>query len=482
MPSSGTESARNEAGGLPLASLERFARRAPVHCPPQAPVRSAIETMQRLKIGSIIVVDQALAPLGILTLRDVIDRIVLSPLALDAPIERYMSAPAVTLERTRSAYEAALVMIRHGVRHVILVEGGRVAGIVSERDLFGLQSAGVRHLSSAIKSAEDLAEVESFGRDIGALARQMVAQGAATGPLTAFLSSLIDLLTERIVELELAAGGVSPQEVCWIVMGSEGRSEQTLATDQDNGVIFSASAATSAEERRARLLPVCARINQALDRAGYRLCPGDIMAGNPRWCLSLEEWRARFRQWIDSGSPEALLHGSIFFDLRPLAGNLALGAELRGSLLGHAPKNRRFLHQLAVNALENRPPLGFFGHLSAGKDGLIDLKMSGASPFVDAGRIFSLAVGLDATGTEARLRGAGGQLGIAVNETEAWIAAFHFIQGQRLRHQAARLDAGALPDNKLDPRTLNDYERECLRAACEQARNVQTRLALDYGA
>jgi len=152
MPSSGTETVALQ-GGLPVSTLEPFARRTPACCPPDAPVRSAIETMRRLLIGSVIVVDAERAPLGILTLRDVVDRIALEPRALDAPIERYMSAPAVTLDRTRSAYDAALVMVRHGVRHVILLEDKRVTGIVSERDLFGLQSTGVRHLSIAIRSA-----------------------------------------------------------------------------------------------------------------------------------------------------------------------------------------------------------------------------------------------------------------------------------------------------------------------------------------
>ena len=480
MPSSGTETVALQ-GGLPVSTLEPFARRTPACCPPDAPVRSAIETMRRLSIGSVIVVDAEHAPLGILTLRDVVDRIALEPRALDAPIERYMSAPAVTLDQTRSAYDAALVMVRHGVRHVILLEYKRVTGIVSERDLFGLQSTGVRHLSIAIRSADDLSEVEAFGRDIGALARQMVAQGAATGALTAFISSLIDLLTERIVELELRATDVDPAQVCWIVMGSEGRCEQTLATDQDNGLIFAAGERSSTQEMRQRLSAVGRRINLALDRAGYKLCRGGIMAGNPQWCLSLDEWRSRFAHWIDSGSPEALLHGSIFFDLRALAGNVQLGMELRSWLIEHVPKNRRFLHQLAVSALDNQLPLGFLGRLSPGKGGLIDLKLSGATLFVDAGRIFSLAGGIDETRTEARFRSAGRQMGIAPHETEAWIAAFYHVQGQRLKRQAACLDAGRETDNNLDVQSLHDYDRECLRAAFAQARSVRQRLALDFG-
>jgi CBS domain-containing protein len=305
-------------------------------------------------------------------------------------------------------------------------------------------------------------------------------QGAAVGPLTAFISSLIDLLTERLVTMELERSGVDTT-ACWIVFGSEGRSEQTLATDQDNGIVFLPSANESPDAVRARLVPIAQRINQALDRAGYRLCPGNIMAGNPECCLSVDEWRNRFARWIESGSPQALLHGSIFFDLRPLTGEVALAQALRQWLLEAVPKNRRFLHQMAVNALQNRPALGFLQRFSTDTAGRIDLKMNAAAPFIDAARILSLAAAVDEVRTDARLRASGQALTIPKNEVEAWIAAFHQVQGFRLRRQVRCLELTHIPDNRLAPDALHDFDQQVLRAALEQARTLQTRLALDYG-
>jgi len=460
--------------------LTKLSQRAVETCAPTTAVRAALLNMRQRHIGSIVVVDEQRRPLGILTLRDVVDRIVLEPDALDAPIARFMSSQPLTLPPTASAYQAALTMVRHGVRHVILTHDEKVAGIVSERDLFGLQSTGVRHLSAAIKSANDLPEVESFGREICELARRLVTQGAAVGPLTAFVSSLIDLLTERIVDLEFKTAGLGGARVCWIVMGSEGRSEQTLLTDQDNGIVFETAAGEDPERMRARLLPIAKRINLALDRAGYRLCPGDIMAGNPQWCLTLPEWRDRFARWIDSGSPEALLHGSIFFDLRALTGDVVLASTLRSWLMEHAPRNPRFLHQMATNALRNSPALGFFKRFALDAQGTFDLKMNAATPFVDAGRLFSLARGIDEVGTEARLRRAGAALEVPVHEVDAWIDGFHRIQGMRLQRQARCIASGLAPDNRIDPRTLNEFDREVLRLALLQGRRVQQRLALDY--
>jgi CBS domain-containing protein len=264
-------------------------------------------------------------------------------------------------------------------------------------------------------------------------------------------------------------------------MGSEGRCEQTLATDQDNGLIFAPPAGQTAESFRARLLPIAQRINKALDRAGYQLCKGEIMAGNPKWCMPLAAWRERFAAWIDSGSPDALLHGSIFFDLRPLGGNLELGHELRTWLLGRTANNPRFLHQLAGNALKNQPPLGFFGGLATARDGTIDLKLNGTMPFVDAARLFALAGPLDDTRTELRLRAGARRLNIPERESEGWIGAFQHLQGLRLRRQAECLDRGVDPVNTIALEQLNDYDRDCLRAAFAQARTLQRRVALDYG-
>jgi CBS domain-containing protein len=465
-----------------VSSLSRVVRRQPVACRADENVGQAIAKMRDLSIGSMIVVDDTNVPIGILTLRDVVDRVVLEPGALEARIGQLMTPNPVTLPVQDTAYAAALAMVRHGVRHIVLVDGVRLAGIVSERDLFGLQSSSVRELSAAIKGAVDLNAIERFGRDINGLARKMFEQGVAIAALTAFVAALNDLLTERVVQLEFAQSSAADLRCCWILMGSEGRSEQTFATDQDNGIIFAVTPGRSAESVRAAILPVAQRINRALDRAGYRLCPGEIMASNPQWTLSLDEWRQRFERWIDSGSPEALLHGAIFFDLRPLHGDLALGGELRHWLMQHAPRNPRFLHQMAANALKNRPPLGWLKRFSLNEAGRIDLKLNGATLFVDAARIFSLALGIDEVNTERRLRAAAPLLRVPPREVDAWVAAYYHIQGLRLRRQVDCMRLGLPADNRIDPNALHEFDRRVLVTALEQARAIQARIALDYQA
>jgi len=216
---------------------------------------------------------------------------------------------------------------------------------------------------------------------------------------------------------------------------------------------------------------------------GFPLCKGKVMASNPQWCLSLEEWKQTFSGWIMHGTPVALLHASIFFDFRSLYGAHHLADDLRNWLSRVARDNNRFLHQMAENALNNRPPLGIVRDFVVGKEKTLDLKLNGITPFVDAARIFSLATGVLHTSTIQRLRSSAAKLNIHVTEVDAWIDALLFIQVLRMRHHDEMRGQGfndAVLNNLIDPEKLNELDRRILKEAFRQARKLQARLALEY--
>lgn len=464
--------------------LSSLLRRDPVSCRPDASIESALNAMHDRSIGSMIVTDDAMRPLGIFTLHDVLNRVTLPRRDLAEPISGVMSTDLATLPPQATAYEAALAMVRRGIRHVLVVDQGRLVGVVSEKDLFSLQRVSMRQLSRDIKGAQGLDSLRQFSTEIRQLAESMLVQGVAAEQLTQFIASLNDLLTQRIIDLEFGGEELKDIRFCWMALGSEGRFEQTLSTDQDNGIIFEAPPGTRADEVRQRLLPIAVRVNQALDACGFPLCKGDIMASNPGWCLSYDEWQSRFAAWIDSGDPQALLHGSIFFDFRPLHGVSELAQRLRHWLIQHAPANPRFLHQMAENALRNRPPLGLWRDFAVDSGGdhpdTIDLKLNGAALFVDAARIYSLAVGVSHTNTMQRLRAVAPALKISKDELESWIEGFYYIQTLRLRHQHQQHSQGVPMDNRIKPYQLNQLDRSILKEALRQARKLQSRLGLDY--
>lgn len=452
----------------------------PVTCSPTEPIRSVLATMHARAIGSMVIVDEKDAPLGIFTLRDVLDRVSLDPAVLDEPIANVMSKGLRVLPPHATVYEGVLAMLRHGIRHVLVVDAGRLVGLVSEKDLFALQPVSMRHLASAIRGAPSVDRLVELSIEMRAHARELLQEGTAPAALTALIASLNDLLTQRILDLELCADSDRP--MCWIALGSEGRREQTLHTDQDNGLIFVDPG--DAEAMRARLLPQAQRVNEALARCGFPLCQGGIMASNPRWCLSLPEWEARFADWIDRGDPQALLASAIFFDFRCVYGERSLTDALRETLLGGIARSPRFLHQMAANALANRPPINLLGQFSTHDAGderhTIDLKMSGAMLFTDAARIYGLAVGSPHSNTCDRLRDFAVRRGVPPLELQAWIDGFLFIQVLRLRHQHAQAEAGRPLSNRVDPAELNVLEQRVLKEAFRQAAQLQLRLKLDY--
>ncbi len=467
--------------------LSAIIRRAPVTCAPQTPVREVLERMHQLRIGSMVAVDEEARPLGILTLHDVLSRIAMPQIDLEQPVIGIMTTHLTSLPPQALAYEAALEMAKQGFRHVLVVENEKLVGMVSEKDLFALQRAGLRQIGQAIRHAQCIDELQQSARDIRRMAHNMMAQGVAAEQLTQFISTFNDLLTARVVELEYAASGIGASalagRLCWMALGSEGRYEQTLNTDQDNALIFTVPEGMTADGVRGQLLPIARRINETLVLCGFPLCRGNVMASNPQWCLSLEEWKRRFSGWIANGTPEALLHASIFFDFRSLYGAHALAGELRLWLARVAGDNTRFLHQMAENAMSIRPPLGVVRDFVVGREHTLDLKLNGITPFVDAARIFGLAAGVTQTSTIGRLRSSAIRLKIHPSEVEAWIDAFLFIQVLRMRHHDEGREQGLSDeelDNLIDPETLHELDRRILKEAFRQARKLQARLAQEY--
>ncbi len=469
--------------------LSALIRSTPVTVAPETPLEPALEAMEERRIGSLPVVDDEGRALGIFTRQDVIGRIVLPRRSLTDTMADVMSSPAICLPAEATAADAALVMAQRGIRHVVLNDReGRVAGVVSERDLFNLHRLSVRELSSAVKRAPDVTTLVQCAADIRALSHALVAQGVGSGPLTRMISTLNDRLTERVIELTLPSFDLADITLCWLGLGSEGRGEQTIATDQDNGVIFTAAEPSADPEAlRVRILPFARAVNEALDRCGYPLCKGNVMAMNPNWCLSLPEWEAAFARWIDRGDPTSLLASSIFFDFRSLWGAAGLAHALRAGVAERAQRNERFLKQMSDNARSNRPPLSWRGELvpsedASGTEG-IDLKLVGSMPITDGARILALASGVGSTGTIERLREAGAKKGIEEADLVNWCDAFEYLQMLRLRTQHRRITHELPPSenpNLLPLASLSALDQRVLKESLRQVRKLQQRLEVDY--
>ena len=299
------------------SQLAAFIRNKPITVTPDATLREAVQAMSEHRIGSVIVVEPLGGrPLGIFTLRDLLHKVAAKSCDLDQMVMSVMSGSGLlTLNWRSTIYQAALMMARHGVHHVIVVDAsGRLAGIVSQEDIY---------------------------------------EGSAAEPLTQLISSLNDHLTVRIIELTQQDFDLPKIAWSWLSFGSEGRFEQTLSTDQDNGLIFDAGGG-DAEALRARFLLFAKAVNDRLATCGFPLCKGGVMASNPELCLAKDEWRQKFGSWLHSNNPLALLNATIYFDFRALYGPEELAEDLREWLMQNAPSATLFLRFMAQNAVQVR--------------------------------------------------------------------------------------------------------------------------------
>ena len=484
MPASSTDSRLPDAAPVNLnTTLRRLPLAPPVTVDPATSLRDTLRAIDAHAADAAVIVDPGSAvPLGIITLRDAVRAIADDGCDLELPVAVVMTGGLASLSADATVHQATVLMFRRGMRHLILAESdGRLFNVVSQGDLYGMQAADSARLAEAILAARSIDELAAQTQAVRRFAARRLAEGSGPETLCEWISALNDLIALQVIDLVEGRFDLPYVPWCWMVFGSEGRLEQTLVTDQDNGIVFEAAAGEAAELRR-QFLPFAAAVNDALDACGFLRCTGNIMAGNPEWCLSLEEWKQRFSAWISVPEPEALLNASIFFDFRPLYGREDLVADLQRWLLQRVRGNAPFLRAMAGNALQQQPPLSWWRDFRVGGGAefphTVDLKGQGIRIFVDVLRIHALAQGVEHTNSVERLRDVRAALGMPMAEAAAITAAFYQIQRLRLQNQVS----GEFPaaSNRLNPDRLHRLDRQMLKEAFRQARGLQTRLRMDY--
>jgi CBS domain-containing protein len=466
------------------APLAQVIQRAPVSCGPDISIREASRIMHSRKVGSIVVCGDDHRPLGIFSLHDLLAVMADGEQDFEQPIATVMTPEPIALPPTAFAFDAALIMTRHRIGHVCVVDRGRLTGVVSERDLFALQRVDLVHLTRFIEKADSIETLAALRGQIARLIDALLAHGAAAPQVTHIITLLNDHTTTRVIELCRTEHGDPELAFTWLAFGSEGRREQTLVTDQDNGIYFEPPPGTSVEQARQRLLPLARRINHALARLGFPLCKGNVMASNPELCLSGPEWRQAFSQLIAAATPQNLLRSGIYFDLRPTYGKSAAAQAMFARVADQAAVNGIFLRMLAADALRYRPPLGLIRDFVVTRDEAnqptLDLKLAGLTPFVAGTRVLALAHGITASNTLERLQVLADRQAISARDAEVWSEAFGLIQLIRLRHHQAQAHEGRPLSNRIDPQELNQLDRRILKEAFREARRLQRRLELDY--
>ena len=484
-----------DLGGLGLGAAMARSRvgdvmiRDVLTCPPRTGLREAARMMTARQVGSIIVTSAQGRPIGILTDTDFRVRVMDRAADFDQPVVDFMTKPLKTIAPRTFAFEALLTMSRHGLHHLAVVDEGKLAGIVSDRDLQALTGGSPVALAREIDKSESIDDLVHLHPRIDRVVEMLLGLGGSAKDMLELVTEFNDRLTHKLVvlseaEMEAEGLGDAPTPYCWMALGSEGRREQTLRTDQDNALIFAPLPESSVGAVKGWFLGLAHRVTRGLERCGFPLCSGDIMADNPKWCQSMDQWRETFGGWVQRPKPLTLRMATIFFDFRAVYAEADYVDLLREHLRGALEGNRLFLRYMAKNGLYNRAPLGFLRQFVVERSGenknKLNLKNHGLMPLVDGARVLALDQGILATSTLERLEGAAAagvlRPGLAADLKEA----FGFITLLRIsRHLEARAQ-GLEPDNFVNPAALTSLQRKTLKESFKVISEFQAMLEHRY--
>lgn len=476
-PTSQIEPALDGVGGLEASRLGEdlttpigaLVSRPPLAVSPEATVAEAALAMREAGTSSALITDE---PPGIVTDTDLRSRVLAERLSPDTPVRAVMSSPLELFPADTPLFEALRRMLERGVHHLPVTRGGRIVGIVRDTELLRHQARSPLLLVNRVEHLEQPADVPAdYSREVARIAEALFEGGLGVVQIARVLATVNDALVKGLLGLAERELGPPPCPYSWVVLGSEGRMEQVLLSDQDNALVY----LEDGGDARAYFTSLASRVVDGLIQAGFPRCPGGYMATN--WCRPLANWEALFRQWLEVPEPQALLEAQIFLDFRAVHGGLSL--EPLDEILLAGGRRALFLHQMARAALTFRPPLGPFGRIHT-DEGAVDLKAGGIAATVMLARVYALAAGAGARPTLERLGAAADAGTLSRSGAEILAETFRFLTRLRLQEQLRSLRAGEPPSNRVLVEALSPLERRRLKEALQAVRKLQDATALRY--
>jgi len=423
--------------------------------------------------------------IGIVTDHDLRERVLAEKYQLHLPIHSIMSAPLTKIPEQALIYEALLKMEEHGVRHLAVEDrNGRIVSVIDNKSLVQFQRYGPIVINREIARAASIDEVAQCTERTPALVKTFIESSTRPRHVTNLLASICDAVTIRLVELAIKEMGPPPAAFAFISMGSQGRQELTLTTDQDNGIIYQKPLDNDAKHVQDYFLQLGKKVSDGLNQAGYLYCRGGVMASNPRWCRSLTDWISGFREWIHKSEPQEIIDFNIFFDLRTVYGDEDLSRELKQVIFATVAEDPAFLHHLAKNAVSFKPPIRLPGNIYLGGGstehaGEINLK-DAMAPLVGYARLYALRYQIQQTHTLERIETLGDLNLIPPASRDEMIAAYDLLMQLRLQTQLEAIQLGKSPHNNVHPGKIGYIQQETLKQAFAQISAVQKKIGYDF--
>lgn len=454
-----------------------------VKCSIDSSVEQVIDLMTRKEKDIVFVVNNDVI-VGVISESDLKNRVLAKNLELQKTALEIMSAPVVTLSEKALSYQAVLKMKTKHVSHLAITnESGKIYGELKEQDLLHIQTNTISNLIYEAENARDVRELKAIHSKLPILVNALIEGSTKTRNITSIITSLADGITRRIIALAIEDVGTPPCDFAFITMGSEGREEQTLKTDQDNAIVFADQKNGDTEHVHRYFRQLGEKISIDLDTVGYAFCDGNIMAKNPKWVQPLAVWKEYFTTWINSSDPESILDSSIFFDFKCIYGNDEFCTLLRQHVNKNIDNKPVFFYNLAQSVTKFKPPLSFFGNIVGEHqhtdENKIDIKKV-LLPVTGFIRIYALQRQVNHTNSMLRLNQLHEENIVNKSMHDELLQSYNFLMYQRLRFQAKDILSGKAPTNKVNMQALTPIEVTTLKKVLNEISNFQSKLNADY--
>lgn len=468
--------------------LEAMEVRALVACPGSTPIYEVARRMAEARTSCYFITEgeDAHSPVtGYVTDITLRDKVVAGLADARQPVATIAAAPVVEINSSAYVYEAILLMFRTKTRYLLVKKGEEYVGFVSRNKLLSDQAQSPFIFIQSVKQALSVPALRRRWQQVPEMVYQLLDRGVKAEIVNQVITSVSDTIALKVIEGVIEEMGPPPAKFVFMVLGSEGRKEQTLLTDQDNAIIYEDTAGERREAVRAYFLRFAESVSDRLNTIGFSFCEGGFMAKNSKWTHSLSHWKRNYQEWMSESNPETVMKFAAFFDCRYLYGEASIMEELQQFLHEElqAPRER-FFYYMAINALQFEPPLTtFFNNIrtfAVGSQQVFNLKKA-MTPIVDLARIYALKHRVFATNTGERLE-ALHQLGVFTEkEYRELLQSYYYLMGVRLKKQAVQIITDrTAPDNYLDPKSVTKVEQVTLKEIFKVISHFQVKIKVGF--
>lgn len=452
-------------------------------CSSNVNLSEAAVIMKEKNISGIIIAEDDI-PIGIVTDRDFRNKVIAKGLSpKNFKISEIMSSPVISVKEEDYIFEAIYKMTKENIHRLVVVdEMGMLKGVITDTDIIKNQTNTPLYFIRELEYVSSIDDLKNIEEKSANLIRYMLKSGIRTSDLIRFISYLNDSIILKTIELIIKDNYLAlPNNFAFLVLGSEGRMEQTLKTDQDNAIVYE----DNIDENELKLIEVFSeKLISTLISIGIPECPGGIMAKNPSWRKSFSDWKKILSKWISVPQPENTLNYSMFSDLRTVYGNIQLEKNLKELILTLVKENRLFLAHLAKNVLRFPPPISFFGNIKVEKDGsykgAFDIKKGGIFPITEGIKVLALDAGIIEGGTKAKINKLIEKNVLPDEDLLEIETSFNFLVSIRLKSQLLALERGKVSSNYVYPSDLNHIEKERLKIGFSAVKMLQSVLKERY--